>query len=134
MAFTGIAVIQQISDRLLRITGITLVASAAGTIGLAGTSGAPDITLPASFQTARYPYGAVAVPYQASIRVTWEPASAGAVETNLPPSIVKTGTTPADFLITITNTNVGATTQDLELYIEFTPGRAGQPDAMLGAA
>ncbi len=38
--------------------------------------------------------------------------------TNLPPSIEKTGTTPADFQILVTNTNTSLTTQSLEIYVE----------------
>ena len=38
MAFTGTPVVEQLTDHLARITGITLALSAPGTIGLTGTA------------------------------------------------------------------------------------------------
>jgi len=119
MSFTGTPVIQQISSHLIRITGIDLApAGTTGTIGLFEATGTPpDIRLPASFRAPEVSFQGVAVPLQASIRVGVEPVSAAGL-TNLPPSIAKTGTTPEDFRVTLTNTKVDLFTQTLEVYIE----------------
>ncbi|MGC2775548.1 MAG: hypothetical protein WA418_07900 [Bradyrhizobium sp.] len=133
MAFTGTPTVVQVSDRRVRITGLTLVASAVGTIGLTGATGTPpDVTLPATFHAFVYSYGGVTVPLQSSIEVTVNPDEAGLIQTNLPLSQVKSGTTEADFRITLTNTNTGATTQGLEIYVDFATGRVAQPANVMG--
>jgi hypothetical protein len=117
MAFTGTPVIQQLNDRTVRITGVSLALSTAGTIGLTGATGTPpDITLPANFRAAVYSYNGSSVPLQASIQCWVEPVTIAGV-TNLPPSVGKTGTAVTDFRITITNTNTGLATQDLEILV-----------------
>src|SRR5262245_9985039 len=115
MAFTGTATVKQISDGIVRITGLSLAAGAAGTIGLHGNSGTPGVTLPTAFQPAPYEYAAAVVPLQDSIECLVQEAATG-VAVVVPLSVVKTGTTNADFLITITN-NGAAASPNLEMYV-----------------
>lgn len=114
--FNGTPILQQISPTELRITGITLSAEVEGTIGFAGSTGTPDIRLPASFEVPSATFESEAVPLRALVKVDINPESSGPF-TNLPPSIEKTGEDEAEFLITITNTKVDETTQTLEIYL-----------------
>lgn len=117
MAFTGTAVVKQITDQIVRITGLSLAAGAAGTIGLTGETGtAPGVTLPASFKTEHYAYLGVNVPFADSIECTAEAAAVG-VATAIPVSVVKSGTSVADFRITITNTHGSLATPNLEIMV-----------------
>lgn len=117
MAFTGTATVIPISDRIVRITGLSLAAGASGTIGLFTASGTPGVKTPQSFQPAVYEYNTTSVGLQSSIEVTSQPAAVG-VATAVPISIVKTGTTNADFLATLTNTSV-VNSPDLEIMVRF---------------
>lgn len=119
MAFTGTAVVTQISDRMVVITGLSLVAGAAGTLGLFGaTGGTPGVTLPAAFQPRGYAYLGNPIPLASSIEVTAQPAAVG-VATAIPVAVVKTGTTVADFRTTVTNTHGSLATPDLEIVVRF---------------
>ena len=53
MAFTGTAVVESITNGLVRITGLSLAAGASGTIGLDG-DGTADENLPAGFDPEAY--------------------------------------------------------------------------------
>lgn len=126
MSFNGTPIIEQINAHLVRITGITLPPNnAVGTIGLADATGAPpDIVLPADFRVPDLSFNGVPVSLAARVQVHLEPVSSAPstpARTNLPPSIEKTGTTPADFRVAITNTNTGLETQTLEIYIGSVP-------------
>jgi hypothetical protein len=119
MAFTGTPVISQVSDRMVRITGLSLAAAAAGTIGLFGATGStPDVRLPEPFKPEHYKFNGSDVPLADSIEVTAQPAATGTA-TAIPIAIVKTGTTDADFRATITNTHATTTTPELEIYVQF---------------
>ncbi len=119
MAFTGSAVVKQVSDRIVRITGLSLAAGASGTIGLSGATGsAPGVTLPESFQTKHYTYLGSNVPFADAIEVTALPAAVG-VATAIPTAVVKTGTTAADFRATVTNTHGSLATPNLEIMLKF---------------
>jgi hypothetical protein len=119
MAFTGTAVVKQISDRIVRITGVSLVAAASGTIGLFGATGtAPGVTLPEAFKTLHYSYAGVNVPFVDAIEVTAQPAAVGTA-TAIPVAVVKTGSTLADFRATITNTHGSIATALLEIVVKF---------------
>lgn len=114
MAFGGTAVIKMVADNLVRITGLTLAASAAGTIGLSTSTSSPGVLLPASFQPG--PYDSVdptAVALQDAIQVEVHNVAATAISLQS----VKTGTGPTDFLITLTNQGAAAGT--LEIYVRF---------------
>lgn len=119
MAFTGTAVVKQVSDSIVRITGLSLAGSASGTIGLHGaTGGAPDVTLPASFNPTVYTYGnpGSLVTLQDSIKMEFLPvntvASFVAIDTT------KTGTASTDFRITLHNSS-GSAGPELEMYVSY---------------
>lgn len=118
MAFTGTATVKQISDSIVRITGLSLAASAAGTIGLTGKTSPPEVTLPASFKTQHYTYDGVNVPFADAIDVTVKLAATN-VATATPIAVVKTGTSLADFLITLTNVNGSTASGAFEIYVKF---------------
>lgn len=117
MAFTGTPVIKQISDSIVRITGVTLSASASGTIALSGHTGStPDIVLPDSFKTLHYAYLGEDVPFQDAIDITvGQTASIGDA---IPIAVAKTGTTTANFRATLSN-GFGSQSAGLEIYIKF---------------
>lgn len=118
MAFTGTATVLLVSDSLVRITGLSLAGAASGTIGLDEKTTPAEVSLPAAFKPRTYVDGiAVAVTLQDSIQVMANVVTS--VTTLVPVKIVKTGTTPLDFVITLTNTTVGTTSAELELYIRF---------------
>ncbi len=118
MAFTGVAVVKQVADNLVRITGLSLVDGASGTIGLFEKAApAPDVRLPESFKPRAYasPVGAD-VSLADSIEVSVYPTAMG--NTAIPINITKAGTQPTDFLVTLdaaaaAETNTGA----LEIYV-----------------
>jgi hypothetical protein len=118
MAFTGTATVQQISDNIVRITGLSLAAGANGTVGLFGNAGTPGVRLPDAFNPAPYVAEGVSVPLAASLDVTVAPAAVG-VATAIPYAVVKSGTTASDFLATITNTHGSLASPNLEIYVKF---------------
>jgi len=118
MAFTGTATVKQISDRLVRITGLSLASAASGVIVPFGAVSPPagSVVLPQSFHPQTYAYGTGTVTLQDCIEVTAEPAATG-VATAIPVSTVKTGTTVADFAATLTNTHGSLATPALEIIV-----------------
>jgi hypothetical protein len=118
MAFTGSATVKQITDRMVRITGLSLASGANGTIGLAGSTNSPGVTLPASFKTQHYAYDGSAVSFQDAIHCTLQNADTG-VATAIPLSVVKTGSNVHDFLITITNTHGSIACADQEIIVQY---------------
>ncbi len=116
MAFTGTAATKQISDGIVRITGLSLGAGASGTIGLSGATGsAPEVLLPASFDPEPYSRGGVDITLADMLLAETIPAAVGTA-TSIPISIVKSGTTDADFRFTLTNTS-GTASPLLEIII-----------------
>lgn len=114
MAFTGVPVVQKVTDNCYRITGVSLAAAAAGTIGFS------DKTVPAEASIVApnwQPYeldGLVSLIDCVKVSVNL----ASSVATPVPISVVKTGTTHANFAITMTND--GATPSALlEIYVEL---------------
>lgn len=126
--FNGTPIIEQISATELRITGVSLPPTLSGTIGFSQSVNNPNILLPEEFSAPSVEFQGEDVSLAALVKVSIGPDSAGPF-TNLQPSVSKTITTsPEDFLIKITNTNVNLTTQDLEIYIVFmgqTPASSG---------
>jgi len=119
MAFTGTAVVTQVADNLVRITGLSLGSGAAGTIGLNGATGtAPGVRLPGEFKTEPYAYLGDNVPLQDAVQCYQQPAATG-VAVAIPVSVVKTGTTREDFRITLTNTHASTASPDLEIYVKY---------------
>lgn len=128
MAFGGVAVVTQISDRAVRITGVNLAPSAQGTIAFSGGPAA-DITLPAAFRAAVGSYNGVALTLRDSVGININPDQNGLTETNLQPSVTKAGGAAGvtDFLVTVINTHTTETTQTLEIDVTFRPSHVGSP-------
>jgi hypothetical protein len=119
MAFTGAAVIHYVSDSVVRITGLSLAAGAAGDIGLVGNAGA-DVAVD---QPTWNRYGNARgeqIELDSSIEVTYVGAEAGLAVVE-PLSIVKTGNGRADFLATFTNPDAAASGA-LEIWLKFHGG------------
>lgn len=109
MAFTGAAVFTKISDRLVRVTGLSLALGASGTIGLFGDATA-DENLPDDFNP--IPQGDLTL--SDSIDCTAKFTAAGAGTPNL--SISKA---EGPFQITIDNNDGANATADLEIYVRW---------------
>lgn len=117
MPFTGAATIKKLSDSLYRITGLSLAPAATGTISLAEGAGQVEIV-----GTGWTPYASEGthggeVTLNESIQVTVDVAEAGLAVTE-PVSIVKAGTVPSNFLVTLANPDAAASGA-LEIYVRF---------------
>lgn len=120
MAFTGAAVVKQVADNLVRITGVSLAAEGvSGTIGLFPKAVAPDVRLPEGLKAHADSRPSGDVSLQDSIQVEINNTSNAA--TAQPLQVVKTGTTPEDFVITVTNNAAveGGDSGDLEIYVRW---------------
>jgi hypothetical protein len=120
MAFTGIAVVKQVADNLVRITGLSLAAEgAAGTIGLFEAAVAPGVRLPEGFKPRAFSRPGPDVSLQDCVEVTFVYANGGATLEAI--SVVKTGTTPEDFVATLTNNAAveGGDSGELEIYVRY---------------
>jgi hypothetical protein len=120
MAFTGSAVITQVSDRKVVIHGVSLAALAVGTINLwdiAADVPAGHVNLPQGFNPQPYgrPDGDVFLPQ--SIQITVVPVSA--VATAIPIEITKTGNSSPDFIASLTNNHGSINSPALEIWIEW---------------
>ncbi len=117
MAFTGSATVKAVSDRIVRITGLSLAGSASGTIGLSGATGsAPDVKLPGTFQPSPYNYDGSVVSLQDAVSLSWVPDAS--IASPLQVFAAKTGTGQTDFRITVSNVS-GTATPELEFYVKF---------------
>ncbi len=117
MAFDGTAVIKQISDRMVRITGLSLGEGGSGTIGLHGASGSPpDVTLPEAFKTIHYDFAGANVPFQDCITLAINIVGGG-IGGGVIPTVIKTGTTTGDFRMTVHD--IGGAGPDLEMLVTF---------------
>lgn len=114
MAFTGAATVEQISDSVIRISGtLSLAGAASGTIGFSDKTVAAEVSL--------------------GLLPNWQPrANASLVDlievrqslvtdvtTAVPISIVKSGTTHADFVITVHNDSAADQSGVFEFYVQF---------------
>lgn len=122
MAFGGTAVLKKVTDKLFRLTGVTLAADASGTIGFSDKTSAAEVSLVAPdwqpYQHAEPGQAAAGVvSLQDAINVRTAPTTD--VTAAVPISIVKTGTTHLDFVITLHNDTAGTLSGVLEIYIEF---------------
>ncbi|HZJ65897.1 MAG TPA: hypothetical protein VFD36_20460 [Kofleriaceae bacterium] len=120
MAFSGQAVIKQISETAFRITGLSLAGAQSGTIGFGDKSVAADVSLPDLPDWKPFKAFGAVVSLQEAVKVTWKLASD--VSTAVPVSMVKSGTKHSDFAITLHNDNAaegGDATPDLEILIEW---------------
>lgn len=122
MSFTGTPVVKLVADGLVRITGVSLVEGANGTIGLAESTGGPNIVLPAGFQPRTYSIDEDSpVTLQDAIEAAVTFTDIGAFKSAPGIEITKTGTTPQDFILDLdfTDSDEGGTTGPLEIYIRF---------------
>lgn len=118
MAFTGTPAVQKINDRKFRIAGgITLAGDASGTIGFSDKTVAAEVSLPApNWDPYSLPDGSTVSLIEAievSIALTTDVTSA------VPISVVKTGTTHQDFVITLHNDSAATVSAELEIWVEF---------------
>lgn len=116
MAFTGTAVVTLISDKEAVITGLSLAAGAAGTIGFAGGLGEIDLPQQFKVQAFKGPSGQTITP-ALSVDVSVKPAAIG-VATAIPVTVGKAGANQAGFLATLTNTHATLATPNLEIYVK----------------
>jgi hypothetical protein len=116
MAFTGVAVVQDVNNRCVRITGVSLAAAATGTIGFSDKTVASDVSmgLLPDWQPTEY-NGLVSL--QDRIRVTINIVTD--VTVAVPISVVKAGTTHLDFEISLHNDSAADAGADMEIYIEL---------------
>lgn len=122
MAFTGTPALQKLGNNKFRIAGgITLAGDASGTIGFSDKSVAAEVSLPApSWQPYTVGAGsaaAVNVTLIEGIQVSI--VNLTDVTTPVPFSIVKTGTTHADFVITIHNDTAATVSPEMEIFVEY---------------
>jgi hypothetical protein len=125
MPFVGVAVVKQVSDNLVRITGLSVTQGAAGTIGLATTVAASDVVLPAGFQPRPYdlPDAAADVSLDEAISVSFVPVGQ---QTSQPAPDVSKGGTPQTFQIAFSVGGIipepplpPGTTGEIEIYVRF---------------
>lgn len=121
MAFTDVPLITLVADGLVRLSNsggeraaFGLAEGATGTIGLHEDAGTPDVRLPAAFKPRHY----TGVTLQDSVQCYITKTGLGITE--VPVTVVKTGTLPTDFTITLVNT-IAAEGGGVafELYIRF---------------
>lgn len=126
MAFTNPPKITLVADNLVRLSRTDsenefgLAEGDSGTIGLFEADPAAEVTLPEAFKPRDYVNSlGDTVALQDSIQV-WITKTAFDLTTEVPITVVKTGTAPDDFLITLENT-IGAEGGgcDFEIYIRF---------------
>lgn len=108
MAFTGSAVFAEVSDRVVKITGLSLGNAAAGVLGLFGDAGA-EVELPDGFQPEPYRDIDLAEAVEVSFVHVTALAAAPAVQ------VVKAA---SPFRVTMTNGNA-TPTGALEIWLRF---------------
>lgn len=108
MAFSGAPVVQLVTDTCVRISGAELDAGEDGVIGLSDATGAPpDLLLPGHFDPRPYVIPDDPVGLQPMVTVMVQPAGGGPLVA-VPIVVTKTGTTDANFRITLTNVAGGS--------------------------
>lgn len=116
MAWTGTATVKKVNDRLVRITGVSLLKDASGTIGFADETAPADIELPDLPDW--LPRGAFSLSdlIEVRINVTTD------VTDPVPISVAKSGSSQLDFLLTFhndTDSSTGTDSASLEILIEI---------------
>lgn len=118
MAFTGAAVVTRVSDRVVRITGVSLAGDASGVLGF------PNETVPAEVSWGAFPDWlpralangtALTLADLIECRIT----IVTDVTTPVPISVVKSGTTQLDFKITLHNDTAATAGPDMEIWVEY---------------
>ncbi len=118
MAFTGSAVVTQISEKECVIRGLSLAGAAAGTISLFDGTVAGGVVLPEAFNPKQYTFNSVDVSLVDAIEVTEEPAVT-AVTTRIPIRILAVGATPQTWLCTLTNDTAATASPGLCIRVRF---------------
>lgn len=108
MAFTGVAVFAEVSDRVIRVTGLSLGNAAVGVLGLFGDAGA-EIQLADGFQPEDYGDIDKAESVEVSFVTVDALAAAAAIQVEK---------AAAPFRVTMTNGNA-TPTGDLEIWLRF---------------
>lgn len=115
MAFTGTPALHRVSDGMVRLTGVSLAAGADGTISM--DAGTGEVKFGAAQGIAPWePYEGVSL--QTAVKVETNPVT-DVSNFGIPIRVVKTGTDPSDFLITLTNDSAATASAELEIYISF---------------
>lgn len=114
MAFTGTPTLKKITDKLFRITGVSLAGDASGTIKFDDATVAGEVELSAPNWDA-YKVEGISVSLQDAVKV--DVGITTDVTTPVPVSVVKSGTTHLDFAITLHNDTAATASGDLEIYV-----------------
>lgn len=117
MAFTGTATVKKVSDKMYRITGLSLAGDASGTIGFSDKTVAPEVEIEAPTWQPYKIAGGVSVSLADAIKVSMNVVTD--VTSAVPISVVKTGTTHADFVMTFHNDSAATVSAELEIYVQF---------------
>jgi hypothetical protein len=117
MAFTGTPALVKVSDRVFRVTGVTLAADASGTIGFSDKTIAAEVSLDAPEWKPYVNGDGEPVSLQDAVEVAVYITTD--VTTPVPVSVVKTGTKHSDFVITLHNDTAATTSPGLEIYVQF---------------
>lgn len=116
MAFTGVAVVQTVTNRAIRITGLSLAGDASGTIGFADKTVAAEVSMGLLPDWQPYENDGL-VSLQDRIKVDMNVVTD--VTAAVPISVVKAGTTHLDFSITLHNDSAATASAELEIYIQL---------------
>ena len=114
MAFTGTPTVQLVNFNCVRITGVSLAGAASGTIGFSDKTVAPEVQL--GLLPDWQPHeldGVVSLQDKIDVKVNITTD----VTTPVPISVVKTGTSHADFVITVHNDTAATASASLEIYV-----------------
>lgn len=122
MAFSGTAIITKVTESKFRITGLSLTGNGQGTISLEGGTGEVQLDAPewGEYKTSGVQGGNIDL--ASSVQCTVAPADEGAFPSTGAqiPAIIKSGTEPADFLLTVLGRGTTTDTSGLlEIYIQF---------------
>ncbi len=113
MAFTGTPVVTSLGKNIVRITGLSLAAAAAGTIGLAG--GAGQVSLPSSFPSsvdAQAQANGLSMTDMVELRFQRGVGGTQAAKLNVDKAA-------APFLLTITNPDGANVSGPLDIYVQY---------------
>lgn len=118
MAFTGTATVVQVSDSIVRITGLSLGGGASGVIGLADHTGsAVDVALPDGFNPSPYVHDGTTISLSDMLDVTAQSAASPiAGFTGI--AVAKTGTTTPTWRATLTCAFASGS-PGLEIYVKL---------------
>lgn len=111
MAFTGTPTVTSLGTLVVRVTGVSLAASASGTIGLPG--GGSNVSLPSNFPTTP-DAGAGTLTMLDLVDVRFQRATGGTQA-----SFLNVAKTNSPFVITISNPDVTNASGPLEIYVQY---------------